>query len=63
MIAKIKDFVKAHFYDIILFIIVALLMMASFAAGFITAKYGSKEPIKIINQLQIQTQWSIYRNT
>lgn len=47
MIAKISDFVKAHFNDIILFIIVALLILLSFAIGYITAKYMAKEPIKI----------------
>ena len=47
MIAKIKDFVKAHFYDIILAITVALLVMLSFATGYILAKYQSKEPITI----------------
>jgi hypothetical protein len=30
-----------------LFIIVALLIMLAFTAGYITAKYQSKEPIKI----------------
>lgn len=53
MIAKIWNFVKEfynkNFYDIILFIIVALLLMLSFAAGFIVAKYQTKEPIKIEN--------------
>ena len=47
MLAEIRDFVKAHFYDIILFIIVALLILLSFAIGYITAKYQSKEPIQI----------------
>jgi hypothetical protein len=57
MIAKIRDFVKAHFYDIMLFIIVALLIMFAFALGYIIAKYQLKTPIQIQ-----QTQWSIYRN-
>ena len=47
MIAKILDFVKAHFSDIMLFIIVTLLIMLSFAIGFITARYLAKEPIQI----------------
>ena len=47
MLTKISDFVKAHFNDTMLFIIVALLIMFSFAAGFITAKYQSKTPIQI----------------
>ena len=51
ILAKISSFVK-HFYDrnvydIMLFIIVALLILLSFAAGFIIAKYQEKEPIKI----------------
>jgi len=57
MIAKIRDFVKAHFYDIMLFIIVALLIMFAFALGYIIAKYQSKEPIQIQ-----QAQWNTYRN-
>ena len=47
MLSEIKDFVKAHFYDIMLFIIVTLLILLAFAAGYIVAKYQSKEPIKI----------------
>jgi hypothetical protein len=47
MLTKISDFVKAHFSDIILFIIVALLIMLSFAIGYIAGKTGSKTPIKI----------------
>ncbi|KKP92375.1 MAG: hypothetical protein UR98_C0028G0007 [Parcubacteria group bacterium GW2011_GWA1_36_12] len=47
MLTKIKDFVKAHFYDIILFIIIAFLLMLSFALGYIAAKYQDKEPIQI----------------
>lgn len=47
MLAEIRDFVKAHFNDIILFIIVALLIMLAYAAGYITAKYQSKTPISI----------------
>jgi len=47
MLAKIRDFVKSHFNDIMTFIIVVLLIMLAFATGYITAKYQSKEPIKI----------------
>jgi len=47
ILTKITVFVKSHFYDIILFIIVALLIMFAFSAGYITAKYHLKEPIKI----------------
>ncbi|MCX6718344.1 MAG: hypothetical protein NTY81_01935 [Candidatus Staskawiczbacteria bacterium] len=55
MLAEIKDFVKArnflktHFNDIILFIIVALLVMLAFSAGYIIAKEQSKTPIQISN--------------
>ncbi len=47
MIAKISDFVKAHFNDIILTIVIALLILLSFACGFIIAKYQQKQPIQI----------------
>jgi uncharacterized membrane protein affecting hemolysin expression len=47
MLTKISEFVKAHFNDIILIIIVALLIMLSFASGYITAKYQSKTPVQI----------------
>lgn len=50
MLSEIKEFVKARFNDIMLFIIVVLLILLAFAAGYITAKYQSKEPIQIINQ-------------
>jgi predicted negative regulator of RcsB-dependent stress response len=49
MLSEIKDFVKANISDIILFIIVTLLIMLSFAVGYITAKYQQKEPIQVIN--------------
>jgi len=47
ILAKIIDYVKSRFNDIMLFIIVVLLILLSFAAGYITAKYQLKEPIKI----------------
>ena len=47
MIEEVHNFIKVHFNDIILFIIVALLILFAFATGYITAKYQSKEPIKI----------------
>jgi len=49
MISKINDFVKTHFNNIMLFIIVVLLILSSFATGYIAAKYQSKEPIQVIN--------------
>jgi capsular polysaccharide biosynthesis protein len=50
MLSEIKDFVKRRFYDIILFIIIVLLVMLAFSAGYIVAKYQSKTPIQITNQ-------------
>lgn len=47
ILSKVSSFVKDKFYDIMLFIIVVLLIILAFAAGYITAKYQSKEPIKI----------------
>jgi predicted negative regulator of RcsB-dependent stress response len=47
MIAKIRDFVKDQFQNIILFVIIVLLIMLAFSIGYIAAKYQSKEPIKI----------------
>lgn len=49
MLSEIKAFVKAHFNDIMLFIIVILLIMLAFSAGYIAGKSQSKEPIQIIN--------------
>lgn len=47
MLSEIKNFVKTKFSDIMLFIIVILLVMLSFAVGYITAKHEIKEPIQI----------------
>ena len=49
MLTEIKEFVKVHFHDIILFITVVLLILLSFAIGYIVAKYQLKDPIQIIN--------------
>lgn len=49
MLAKILEFVKAHRVNIILFITVILLVLLSFAFGFITAKYQEKPQIQVIN--------------
>jgi hypothetical protein len=57
MLSEIKEFVKAHFNDIMLFIIIVLLVMLAFGAGFITAKQQIKEPLKISTQL-----WSTSHN-
>jgi len=50
MLSKTATFVKSHFNDIMLFIIVLLLILFSFAAGYITAKYQTKTPIQIIQK-------------
>lgn len=55
MIANISNFVKTHFNDIILTIIVALLILLSFASGFIIAKYQQKQPIQIESSSKIST--------
>jgi len=47
MIGKITNFIKAYFNDIMLFTIIVLLVLLSFAAGYIVAKNQSKEPIQI----------------
>jgi len=47
MIKETHNFIKVHFSDIILFIIVALLIMLSFAIGYIAGKTSSKTPIQI----------------
>lgn len=48
MLSEIKNFVKNKSNDIMLFIVIALLVMLSFAIGYIMAKYETKEPIQII---------------
>lgn len=47
ILAKILEFVKTHFSDIILVVAVMLLLLFSFAAGFIVAKYQDRVPLQI----------------
>jgi hypothetical protein len=47
ILTKIKEFVKGRFIDIMIFVIVVLLILLSFATGYITAKYQSKTPIQV----------------
>jgi hypothetical protein len=47
MLSEIKEFVKGHFSDIMLFIIIVLMVLLAYAAGFITAKQQLKSPIQI----------------
>lgn len=58
MLTKIQDFVKGRINDIILFIIVFLLVLLAFAAGYLSAKYENKEPIKIENGTTYSTTHS-----
>ena len=58
MIAKISNFVKTHFNDIILFIVVALLVLLSFAIGFLMAKEQQKQPIRIESSNAYSTTYS-----
>jgi hypothetical protein len=50
MLTKISEFVKNNFSNIALVIIVMLLMMFSFAAGYIMSNYAQKQPLEVINQ-------------
>jgi len=47
MLSQIKVFVKNHLNQILLAGMVALVSLFSFAAGYLTAKYQEKEPIRI----------------
>ncbi len=47
ILSKILSFVKSKANEIIMFILVLLLALFSFASGYIIAKYQDKEPIKI----------------
>ena len=50
MLAKIRDFVKANSSIILSVSVVVLLVLFSFALGYIIATYQQKEPIVIENQ-------------
>jgi len=45
MLPKIAKFVKEHQSDIILFIAVFLIVLLSFALGYLSAKMEDKQPI------------------
>ena len=47
MIAKISEFVKGNLSAIFLAVLVMLLVLFSFACGYIIAKYQNIEPIQI----------------
>lgn len=60
ILAKISLFVKGKKRDIILVIIVSLLVMLSFACGYIIARRQQKQQILIEDKV---TLWNIYQNT
>ncbi len=47
MLAKISEFVKGHYSDILLALIIILIGMLMFACGFIAARYLEKQPLQI----------------
>ena len=47
MLAKLKNFVKNNLNEILVTAAVILVSLFSFAAGYLTAKYQEKEPIRI----------------
>ncbi|OGZ63616.1 MAG: hypothetical protein A3A98_02775 [Candidatus Staskawiczbacteria bacterium RIFCSPLOWO2_01_FULL_40_39] len=49
MLSKFLSFVKVNLNNIILAVIVMLLVLFSFASGYIIAKYQDREPIIIEN--------------
>lgn len=49
MLANLRDFVKAKHKDILLAIIMILLILLSFALGYITAKYQPAGTIQFEN--------------
>lgn len=59
ILAKISLFVKAKKRDIILVIVVCLLVLLSFACGYIIAKRQQKQQIQIEDQLTCNTYQNI----
>jgi hypothetical protein len=49
ILSKFSAFVKSHFNDIIIFIVVVLLVLLAFASGYIIAKYSQKDKITVTN--------------
>lgn len=47
MLTKIKEFVQQYQEEIVLFIGVVLIVLLSFAAGYVTAKIQEKTPLQI----------------
>ncbi len=50
MVAKIKEFVKAHADVLIWVLVTVLFVLFSFAAGYIMAKYQDRAPITITSE-------------
>lgn len=48
IVNSIKLWLEKRWREIILFLLVLLISLLSFAAGFITAKLQEKQPLKII---------------
>jgi len=51
IIKFVKDLFEKNFFDIMIVIIVSLLIMLSFASGYILGKGQSKQPIQIEKSL------------
>jgi multisubunit Na+/H+ antiporter MnhC subunit len=47
MLSKLSQFVKDHYQDLILTLMVLLISLFSFGLGYLAAKYQEKETIKI----------------
>lgn len=47
ILANLREFVKAHFIDIMLVLIIVLLVLLSFGVGFIIGKYQNKAALQI----------------
>jgi len=50
ILTKIIGFVNQRFNDIMLFIIIVLLVLLAFSAGYIVKSYQIKQPITITNE-------------
>ncbi|HJN62142.1 MAG TPA: hypothetical protein QGH92_00870 [Candidatus Parcubacteria bacterium] len=60
MLSRLRQFIKEHQEEIILFIGVILISLLSFAAGFIAAKSEEKQPIRIEKNQNEKHQSSHY---
>lgn len=53
MLAKIREFVKAHLDTVLLISVAAFFVLFAFAAGYLIATYQQREPL-IINDASLQ---------